>query len=200
MFFIVFRFIQLQTEKESTIQELIEKFKVSKEVFEKKEEIIEEKELNIDDLIHKIIPQSPQSFTLNKFSDNILANIAKVSELVQGLVYVKSKENGEFKPTGKYAYYSSEPPKSFFEGDTITGQVAKNKKILNINNVPENYFTVISGLGKGSPKNLLILPILEKEDTIAVIEMATFKAFDKEYEKMFGKLAALLGKIIVKLK
>jgi len=50
------------------------------------------------------------------------------------------------------------------------------------------------------PKNLLILPVTDKEVTIAILELATFKPYDKEFENLFEKLAVLLGKIVNKIK
>jgi len=200
MFFIVFRFSQQIIEKESALQELMKQLQTSKEDTDNIVESDEEKKLNIDEIVQQVIPQSPQSFTIDKFTEKVLANIAKVSDLVQGVFYIKNKVNGNFEPAGKYAYYANQLPTPFVEGETLPGQVAKDKKILNVNNIPENYFTVVSGLGKSSPNNLLIVPVVEKDDTIAVIELATFKPYDKEYEKVFVKMATLLGKILLKIK
>ncbi len=174
--------------------------KLLKKIWKNIIESEETKKIDIEELIQQIIPPSPQSMGIEKFSEKVLANIAKISELVQGVFYVKNKENGEFSPVGKYAYFSNQPPKSFIEGETLPGQVAKDKKLLNINNIPTDYFTVVSGLGESLPRNLLILPIPDKEGTIAVLELATFKAYNKDFEKLFEKLAILLGKIINKIK
>ena len=200
MFFLVFRFSQHLLEKEATIQELVKQIQASKEI---KEEVVvkdEVKELNISELIDQIIPSSPQSLTLEKFTESILANIAKVSELVQGVFFIKNPSTNEFEAKGKYAYFSDQLPPIFKEGETIPGQVAKDKKLLNITNIPQNHFNIISGLGKGIPSNLIVIPILDKENTIGIIELATFKPYDKEFEKLFEKLSLMLGKIIVKIK
>jgi transcriptional regulator with GAF, ATPase, and Fis domain len=201
MFFIIFYLIQLLIEKETSLNELINQIQESKnELVESKTEVTEEKKLDIEEIIHQIIPASPQSFTIEKLSDKLLANISKVFEINQGLLYVKNKQSGEFIPTGKFAYYSNQPPKSFFEGDSLPGQVVKDKKILSITSIPEEYFVVVSGLGRSIPKNLMFIPVVEKDEAIGLIELASFKSFDKDMEKVFTKLSALLAKIIVKIK
>jgi hypothetical protein len=200
LFYMVFRITQQLTEKDTALKELQEKIHASRETMDEKIESDEVKKIDIEDLIQKIIPPSPQSLGIEKFSETILANIAKVSELVQGVFYLKNKGEVEFKPVGKFAYFSNQPPPTFVEGVTLPGQVAKDKKILNINNIPTDYFTVVSGLGSSLPKNLLIVPIPEKEGTVAILELATFKAYDKDFEQLFEKLAILLGKIINKIK
>lgn len=200
MFFMVFRFAQQLIEKETALNELLNQIQSKNELIESKEEIIEEKEFDAELIIQQIIPDSPQNMNIEKFTEKILANIAKVSELVQGVFYVKDRSTGSFNAKGKYAFYSSNLPISFVEGETLPGQVAKDKKIINIKNIPENYCIVVSGLGSSSPRNILILPILEKGDTIGIIELATFKPYDANFEKLFEKLSVLLNKIIVKIK
>ena len=200
MFFFVFRLAQQLIEKETALTELINQIQSSKETAKSNEDVIDEKEFNSDEIIEKIVPVSPQNLNIDQFTEKVLANIARVSELVQGVFYIKNIETGKFTAKGKYAYYSNQLPPPFFEGETMPGQVAKDKKLINISSIPPNYFTVVSGLGKSSPGNLLILPIIEKDETIAIIELATFVPYDKNYEKTFEKLAALIGKIITKIK
>lgn len=200
MFFIVFRLVQIIVEKDIALKELVNHIQSTKEENESSETHAEVKEFNADDIIQQIIPASPQNLKINEFTEKILANISKVTELVQGVMYVKNKETGMFSVSGRYAYYSNDEPKSFYEGESLPGQVAKDKKIINVGNIPDNYLTVVSGLGNSNPRNLIIIPILEKEETVAIIELATFKKFDKDFEKIFEKMSLLIGKIIVKIK
>ena len=67
--------------------------------------------------------------TIEKFTEKVLANIAKVSELVQGVFYIKDKGTGNFELKGNMQYYANQLPASFIEGETLPGQVAKDKKI-----------------------------------------------------------------------
>jgi hypothetical protein len=130
MFFLVFRIIHNLIEKDTELKEALEREQASKEIMEENVESEEIKKIDIEELIQQIIPPSPQSLGMEKFTEKILSNIAKISELVQGIFYVKNKENGEFEPAGKFAYFSNQPPKAFIEGETLPGQVAKDKKCL----------------------------------------------------------------------
>lgn len=200
MFFIVFRLIQLLTEREATISELTRHLSIFRDD-KKSTEVSEEKsEKNIDELVEQAIPASPQTLGLNKFCEKLLANIGKVAELSHGLMYIKDKSSGEFRVVAKYAYYTHFEPPVFFEGETLPGQVAKDKKILNISEIPGDYFIVNSGLGAAKPSFLILVPVIEKEETIALMELAAFKAFDKDDEAFLGKLSVMSGKIILKLK
>jgi len=87
-------------------------------------------------------------------------------------------------------------PKKFKTGESLPGQVAKNKTILNISNIPENYINIFSGLGKSSPKYMLFIPILYNNKTIGVIELASFKSFNKNTEQIFTELSGIMGEKI----
>jgi transcriptional regulator with GAF, ATPase, and Fis domain len=200
MFFIIFRYTQQLIEKDKTISEFTNQLTYKDKPETTNQEVLETKEVNVDELVDMVIPQSPQNLDRLQFTEKVLSNSSKVCELVQGLFFVKESSTGEFKPYGKYAFYSDNPPKSFIEGETLPGQVAKTKKIITIDNIPENYFTVVSGLGNATPQHLVIVPVINKDETIGVIELATFKPFDMSHIKVFEKLSGLLGKILVKIK
>lgn len=129
-----------------------------------------------------------------QFIENLLANIANKFEIVQGLVFLLNPEKEKFAFSGGYAYFSDELPREFIEGETLSGQVAKNKVLLNLDNVPDGYITILSGLGKGTPKNLIIAPILTNQsECVGVIELASFKTFTKNDEEVFRQLGKSLG-------
>jgi putative methionine-R-sulfoxide reductase with GAF domain len=82
----------------------------------------------------------------------------------------------------KYAYFSAENPPDFLLGEGLSGQVAKNQKALRINDIPETHLNIVSGLGKGKPKNIIIFPILFDEELFGIIELASFINFSEHFE------------------
>lgn len=128
-----------------------------------------------------------------KFLEKLLSNIAKTNDIVQSIAFVKNSETDMFEMITSYAYFSESEPPTFAEGETLPGQVAKNKVVLNLTEVPDDYITVLSGLGKGSPKHLLIVPIINKDDTtVGVLEFASFTQFSAEKVKIFEQLGHIL--------
>ena len=67
---------------------------------------------------------------------------------------------------------------SFEMGEGLVGQVAQTGEVINLNEVPDGYIQVISGLGKASPSSLIIYPVKKNEEVIAVFELASFLPFD----------------------
>jgi hypothetical protein len=139
--------------------------------------------------------EETQSF--EEFAESLLAGIANKQEIVQGIMFLKDASTQEFSFAGGYAYYTEDSPPVFPEGETLPGQVAKNKEILNLDQLPPDYITILSGLGKGSPRYLLLIPILNtQKECIAVIELASFKPFTADQVEIYKKLSELVGERI----
>jgi len=153
----------------------------------KSEELLKKKAIEIStDLFEKIKFEKE----LNKYCDKLLIDLSKKFNFVQGVFFSLDKKDNKFKTTGTYAFYSEEVYREFELGEGLTGQVAKEKKILIINNIPEKYITILSGLGIGTPNYLVILPIVKEETTIGLIEFATFEKVDEDLGKILMFLAA----------
>ncbi|MDH5474199.1 MAG: GAF domain-containing protein [Cyclobacteriaceae bacterium] len=118
----------------------------------------------------------------DKFSITLTA-ICKKLEIGQGAVYVPKEIKGirfvEFYVGYAFSIAESETIK-FEYGEGLIGQVAKEGDTLIIDEIPENYINIISGLGKASPKHLLIMPLYKGKMIEAVIELASFTEFSKE--------------------
>jgi len=154
--------------------------------------------IDIENFTKKIIPKESSKFDITKYTEAFLSKFAKEFDIVQGLFFLKEKDSDIFKNISKYAYFGEEEPKNFKLGESLSGQVAKNKTILNIKDIPENYVTILSGLGSSSPKNLLIIPIISNNETIGIVEFASFKEFEHKFNDLFEKTAILLAKTLSK--
>jgi GAF domain-containing protein len=112
--------------------------------------------------------------------------------LVQGIVYVKEANGELFQICGEYALTGTKPG-PFRTGEGLPGQVAQSKSPMTIHDIPESYFNISSGLGNSKPRFLLLIPVLFKEECIAVIELATFKKPDDNTGRVLNKLSTELG-------
>ncbi|MFO7844698.1 MAG: GAF domain-containing protein [Bacteroidales bacterium] len=163
-----------------------------------KEDKKQEQKIDTEAFVNKILPKEEGKLNLEKYSEKLLSNIAKELDIVQGLLFHRMKDSEEFTIAGKYAYFGETEPKNFKLGETLSGQVAKNQTLLNLSEIPENYITILSGLGTSSPNHLIIIPVIFNKETIAVIELASFKEFKKEIADMFSEISQHIGKSLSK--
>ena len=169
--------------------------KIKKEKKESTSELSKEKEQQaIAEKSGSLLFDLDTQITHEEFTEQLLRNFAEEFSIVQGIAFVR--EDDVFKKSASYALYSLNEVKSFVEGEGITGQVAKNKEILNISQIPENYITVLSGLGNSSPKNLLIIPIVLQEKTVAILELASFSNFPDYINKIYQNISQALAEKI----
>ena len=167
-----------------------------------KQEIQEEKpyetEVNVDEIVKKIIPNPQNLNNLKSYAEKVLSNIAKEIEIVQGLFYARTKKSNLYTVEGEYAFTGEKKPKDFKLGLTLPGQAAKSKDLLIVSQIPDNYYSVESGLGKSMPKCIVMVPIINKNIAIAVMELGTFKEINSAEQKVLKVLSSKLGDKISK--
>jgi hypothetical protein len=154
-------------------------------------------EVDIDVIAENIVPRIDPNEAVSDYAGRILRNLAKHFQIVQGVFYLKNRKNDVFESLSTFAFTSEKGPAAFKIGEGIPGQVAKNKTILNLKQVPEDYLVIQSGLGESPPRNLLLLPLLLNKETIGIIEIATFHEIDGEAEWTLKNLAKIIGNAIV---
>jgi hypothetical protein len=125
--------------------------------------------------------------------------ICKQLDAGQGAIYEAIDSNGVRKVELKsgYALNMGESTVVSYEfGEGLIGQAAANGKTLYIDDVPEGYIKIVSGLGSASPRFLLIVPLKAQEKTTGVIEIASFIAFTPDQRKFVEDAAQLIGNTI----
>lgn len=179
------------------IVRIIEEIKTKETVTEKYEEenIKKTETKDIEELSEKLIINVDNFKDAEKLGEQVLRNFAKAVSIVQGMIFIKNKETEKFTPAASYAFYSNEDIREFALGEGISGQVAKNQQLLNVTNIPEGYITVLSGLGSESPENLLIIPVVFNEETIAVIEVASFIKQPEYIDEVISNISVKLGEV-----
>lgn len=138
--------------------------------------------------------------TSEKFAAGLLSKIAGEKEILQGLFLIydgKSTLSG----LAAYAYNKDTCGDITFElGEGLPGQVASDRKIINLKNVPRGYITIATGLGQASPDSLILFPVCHQETLIGVVELASFRKFTAEDEKFYSLLSEKAGEEMIKLK
>lgn len=163
---------------------------------EKQEAKDEQKEKDIAETsfnINNIIGQIKKTDSWKDYGDSVLYALSKQIDIAVGMVY--QFENEVFNPVATFAYYSDEAPKSFKIGEGISGQVAKDQKAMFLNDLPSKSLMIVSGLGQIEVNNLAIIPILKDDNVLGLIEIATFKPFDKWFVNNVNEISNALGGI-----
>ncbi|MEO1051700.1 MAG: GAF domain-containing protein [Bacteroidota bacterium] len=133
----------------------------------------------------------------------VLKVICKQLEAGQGAVYL-TKTDGNHKSlsvAATYALSMSESQTISYElGEGLVGQAALEGNTLNIEDVPENYMKIISGLGSSSPTALVMVPIKSGGEILGVAEISAFKNFTHKDISLIEKGFELAADKLIKTK
>lgn len=122
--------------------------------------------------------------------------LSVILELQYGAVYVL---NGNKEYKRMYSYAGSEQQEIEFgkstirPGEGLVGQCAADMRMIRINNLPEDYISINSGLGRSAPKFAVIAPILFENKTLAVLETASLTQWAPHHLELFNELLKMLG-------
>jgi putative methionine-R-sulfoxide reductase with GAF domain len=143
----------------------------------------------------KAINQEAYQSTEMKW-EKILTGICREIEASQGAYYEATREDDktilEFR--AGYAFYLPESKPIRYElGEGLIGQAAKEGKLVNIAAVPEGYLTVLSGLGKAEPSQLVLVPVKTEGQLSGMMEIASFQTITPADEAFLQSAASLVG-------
>lgn len=178
----------------SLIQEKVteERLKILSE-FEKNKETVTEVKEDTSIETGKIIPAGTIK-TEESFAKKLLSNLSKHAQVSIGAYYRFDSKSKKYQFLTGFALPENKKPDDFKTGENLNGQVAKSKQLMNLKNIPDDYFPVESGTGKSKPRNIIIAPIVDNNSTVAILEMATFIETDVNFENTIHDVCVLVAK------
>src|SRR5206468_6907161 len=95
-----------------------------------------------------------------------------------------------------YGVEGGELPRHFRLGEGMVGQCAREKARILITDVPKDYVRIASSLGEGAACNIVVLPVLFEGQARAVIELASFHAFNDVHLAFLDQLTQSIGIVL----
>jgi hypothetical protein len=125
--------------------------------------------------------------------------ICQQTEAGQGALYLVSESDGKrvLELKQGYALSLAESQTIRFEfGEGLIGQAAASGQNLYLDEVPEGYIKIVSGLGTASPRYLFIVTLKKEGEVKGVMEIASFVALKENARKQVDEMAQIFaGKI-----
>jgi len=140
---------------------------------------------------------------LKELSYQIIKNLIHYLEANQGglfLVNDDDKSNIFLELIAAFAFDRKKHVEKTIEmGDGIVGAVAMEKLTTYIEDLPDDYISITSGLGGANPRSLLVVPLKMENNVYGVLEIASFNKFEKYHiefvEKVAENIAATLSSV-----
>ncbi|CAG7638633.1 Sensor histidine kinase RcsC [Paenibacillus solanacearum] len=129
----------------------------------------------------------------------LISHIAPLLNATYGVIYIVTGKAGQQRIV-KLASYASSGENAGFDGfrvgEGLVGQCVLENRMFHLTDVPVDYIHISSGLGKASPKDVLIAPIAYEGQVIAVLELATLETFAPEHLQLLEDIIESLGIMI----
>jgi HAMP domain-containing protein len=132
-------------------------------------------------------------------SQMVLSELAPLVDAQQGVFYVNSGNNGNalMQLLGSYAFTERKNlANEFRPGQGLVGQCVLERERILLTNVPDDYIHIGSGLGQGTPLNIIVLPVLFENEVKAVIELASFNRFNDTHLTFLDQLTESIGIVL----
>lgn len=132
--------------------------------------------------------------TLNLLGRNILQFCAQYLGTAVAAIYVR-EEHGGLKRVASYGLSREQEAQeqSVYDGEGIIGQAVKQGRLIRLDNVPEDYFKVSSGLGEGLPHSVLVVPTSDDDRVNGVIELGFLRTLDERDIELLELIAGNIG-------
>jgi CheY-like chemotaxis protein/signal transduction histidine kinase len=122
--------------------------------------------------------------TLDKLGNNLLGFLAGFIEAQVGAVYMA--EAGHYRRFAGYAL-PAEGLETIRPGDGLVGQAARDNRALRVRDVPAGYLPISSGIGMGTPNELVVVPAGIDGVVHAVLELGFFGATDADQRELLAR-------------
>ena len=153
---------------------------------------------------------SSESIDLDSFKKSIdqakenkaqvgLNQLCKVLQAGQGALYIAQTKGGKrmLELQANFALALGESETIAFEfGEGLVGQSAASGTSLYIDEIPEGYINIVSGLGQAQPRYLFVTPMKKGTEIKGVIEVATFGELNEARRKKAEEMANILAETL----
>ncbi len=145
-----------------------------------------------------------ETSNLEAMSRTFISKLTDYIGVVQGGVFIINNDDPDhvkYELKGAVAYNRVKHSEKEFEvGIGLVGQCAYEKAPIYLNEVPDNYMEITSGLGEANPKYVLLMPAIMNDTVYAVIELASFAKIDEYKIKFLSKISDALSSTISMVK
>ncbi|WP_027003895.1 PAS domain S-box protein [Hugenholtzia roseola] len=144
------------------------------------------------------------SQSIELLSEKVVAFICEKINAIQGAFYVVEEDefDKEIVLMASYAYHKRKYlQKKFRFGQGLVGQAAIEQDTILRTEIPDDYFSITSGLlGDKKPKCLLLVPLITEDKVYGVLEFAAFEPFSPTQVRFVEETSLIIARTIFNIK
>ncbi|MGK5061967.1 response regulator [Janthinobacterium sp. LB3P112] len=131
---------------------------------------------------------------LPQLGRHVLDFLAHRLDVAVATLYIVD-EDGSLRRTAVYGFNEQgvKEKQVFKLGEGLVGETAREKRLKHVQQVPENYLTVTSSLGRGAPLELVLTPVNNEGVVNGVIELGFTHPVSARAKEWLNLIAANIG-------
>ncbi|HDS1735888.1 response regulator [Pseudomonas sp. BP8] len=132
--------------------------------------------------------------TLPMLGDNILRFFATYLGSVVGAVYVRD-EHGGLVRVASYGLSADEQARTqaLAAHDGLLAEAVRQARLVRLDQLPEDYFRLSSGLGSGLPRSAMLMPTRDDGQVNGVLELGFLRPLSERDQEILERVAENLG-------
>ncbi len=131
---------------------------------------------------------------ITELSFNIIRSLVNYTDALMGGIYLFDEEQKNIELVAAYAYEKQKHFNANFKpGEGIVGACILEKKKIILNNIPDDYIKIATGLGSGTPSIIAVVPVFFKNKINAAIEIAFLKTPENYIIEFIEQLSDSIG-------
>jgi hypothetical protein len=170
---LTFQLSELKTKHEQRESMLLQKIMYLEEKEKEKEIFNVQKQKTIGRIVAKI-----DKTNLESFKSSLVPAMASVIESVTAIGYWYNQTTQSYEAQKTYGIDPLMNIAPFAANIGFAGQAVAEKKLLSLDDIPEDYFSAESGLGSHQPKYIYFAPIILNGHAEGLLEIGSFKKLE----------------------
>lgn len=114
--------------------------------------------------------------TIPSLASSIMKQVCRYADIPVGALFIT--DGDALRLMGCYAYpFPTSPTPRFKLGSGLVGEAARERQVISMRDIPDNYLPITSGLGEATPAQILAVPCIYQEQVVGVMELASLEPF-----------------------
>jgi signal transduction histidine kinase/DNA-binding response OmpR family regulator/HPt (histidine-containing phosphotransfer) domain-containing protein len=129
----------------------------------------------------------------DEFGKRLLSTLVPMLGGGHGAFHLLNEGDQRYHFSAGYGCETHSNDNGFAPGEGLPGQVATERKVLLLTDIPPNYIQIRSGLGASPATVLALVPIQTHDRVLAIVEVASFSAVTEQQRALLDEASAMVA-------
>jgi CheY-like chemotaxis protein/CHASE3 domain sensor protein len=144
--------------------------------------------------ISDIARRLQQTASHRDFARELTSSLVPLLGAGLSMYYLYDNQREQLDLLGSYGLRQTwQGPDSYMPGEGLVGQCLIERKVIVLDQVPENYVRVHSGSGEAPPRCIIIMPVMARDELCGVLELASFGSLLPLHRQLLDELLPIAG-------